>query len=668
MSASRLRDNRYELRRLARFVVPALVILVAMALRVYNLGAQSIWFDEGWSWHLARLPLGEMARVTADDRSPLLYYTLLHAWIDLTGESSFAMRYLSVCADAGTVALVMVMARAIFKQSSRFPVAGLLYAICPFAIWYAQETRMYALVAAFCVASCYWLWRWLLAPTQHRALFISAGTLALAIYSHYYAIFLLPAQALAVLAMLALRMSTLPCSSDRRDVFKTLIIWAVAAVAVIAALVPWLLYASAGFAYDDGFVFPLNTIDGRIAEWLQAFASGGLTSLLPAWSWAGLAAAFCASLVVLLRAKHRRTLLFLGLLACISLLSATVAVRFVYPYRSVFHPRYLIYVVPLVVILLGGAAQLAQQPRSFAATRVASRLYGVIGLTPIGIMAVMWLPLLNVYYTDPAVARDDVHHAMTHVVEALAPDDLVVMTRDNYAVQYYLHTTYPAYTDRFVAMPAGLHGVIKSANDYVTLLNERNPKRVRLFLWQDGVVDPQKLVESTLWANGYEIGELSFGQIRLPLYEMTNHPLKPLVFEPLAAHFGDTLDLTAKWSPLVGKPDQWFYVVLQWRTAAKLPVDYKVFVHVLYPDGSIAFQRDKLALSDLMPMTSWKTGETMSDAYAMVIPASLPDGDYRVAVGVYDPNLTTGRLHAKSDDHVVYDDAVILGTLQVRKR
>ena len=31
-----------------------------------------------------------------------------------------------------------------------------------------------------------------------------------------------------------------------------------------------------------------------------------------------------------------------------------VAVRVVYPYRSVFHPRYLIYVAPMACVLLGG--------------------------------------------------------------------------------------------------------------------------------------------------------------------------------------------------------------------------------------------------------------------------------------------------------------------------
>ncbi|HEY3289458.1 MAG TPA: hypothetical protein VGK87_04960, partial [Anaerolineae bacterium] len=423
-----------------------------------------------------------------------------------------------------------------------------------------------------------------------------------------------------------------------------------------------------GFAYDDGFVFPLNTIAGRIGEWIQAFASGGFTSLLPAWWPVGLAVALGITIVLIFRLGSRRIFLFFALLAGISLLAATVAVRLVYPYRSVFHPRYLIYAVPLVVLFLGSAAQLALQPRRITVKRLGSYLIGAVALIPIGLLAVLWLPSLYAYYTDPTVARDDVHHAMTHVVEALAPDDLVVITRDNYAVQYYLHTTYPGYTSQFVAEPAGLHGVMANADDFIRLLNSHSPKRVRLFLWQDGVVDPQKLVESTLWANGTEIGEISFGQIRLPLYEVANHPLTPLAFEPVTATFGDSLELTATWSTHTAKPNQWFYVVLQWRTFAKVPVDYKVFVHVLNPDGSVAFQRDKLTLSELMPMTSWKTGEIMNDAYAMVIPPGLPEGDYRVAVGVYDPNLAAGRLKVKTDDRMVYEDSVILGTLQVRSK
>jgi predicted membrane-bound mannosyltransferase len=87
------------------------LILLAFILRVFRLGSQSLWFDEGWSWHLAMMPLAEMIEVTAGDRSPVLYYGLLHVWIGLVGQSELAMRYLSVFADVATVALLLAFGR-----------------------------------------------------------------------------------------------------------------------------------------------------------------------------------------------------------------------------------------------------------------------------------------------------------------------------------------------------------------------------------------------------------------------------------------------------------------------------------------------------------------------------------------------------------------------------
>ena len=166
-------------------------VLIAFALRIHQLGGQSVWFDEGWSWYLAGLPLGEMVNITAGDRSPALYYLLLHGWVALAGASEFALRYLSLGADVVTVVLVMGLAGRLarrFETRNEFPfasiAAGLLYILCPLAVFYAQETRMYALVAMLCTASSYALVRYMQLKHGRRWLVISALGLALAIHSH----------------------------------------------------------------------------------------------------------------------------------------------------------------------------------------------------------------------------------------------------------------------------------------------------------------------------------------------------------------------------------------------------------------------------------------------------------------------------------------------------
>ncbi len=668
MSQQRSQQNRFAFRWGWLWLIPALVVLFAFALRVLNLSAQSIWFDEGWSWYLARLPIGEMAKITSADRSPVLYYALLHMWTDLVGESPFVMRYLSVIADTTTVALVIVLAQALFKRARHFPVSGVLYAVCPFAVWYAQETRMYALVGALCAASSYWLWRWLREPDRRVSLLASAVLMAAAINTHYYAVFLLPSHGLAVVLFTVLQSSQQARGKRLRLFVRNAGSWVVAMMGVAVVLVPWLLFASSGFAYDDGFVFPLNTVDGRLGEWINAFASGGIPRPQPDfWPMALICAAAITCVLCVIR-RRWRALAFLLIMTVGSLLAASIAVRIVYPYRSVFHPRYLIYVIPCTVVMLGGVGQVMLGDSRRARPSIIRLFSAIVGLLPMVLLTVLWLPALMAIYRDPTVARDNTRAAMVHVVEALKPGDVVIVTRDNYAVQYYLHTQFAAYANQFIAFPAGLHGVLKTDVDYVAALRQYNPDRVRLFLWQDQVVDPHRLIESTLWANGYELGEISFGQIRLPLFQMVKHPITAVPVQSADVQFADALNLAGFWMRAEGYPGDWFYAVLRWSVIRKINANYKVFIHVLAPDGHTVFQRDKLPLSDLLPMTTWKVGETVSDAYAMVIPANLPVGDYRIYLGIYDPYAQAMRLHTQSSMLLTADDSVMLGTLHIHKR
>jgi len=694
------RSKHQDSRTKTGYTLAAILLLGSWLLRIYNLGEQSLWFDEGWSWHLARMPLAEMALTTAGDRSPPLYYALLHAWIGLAGQSEFAMRFISAMADTATIALVIALTSALLRgleshasptRSSTAPrsaaplIAGAIYAVCPFAVWYAQETRMYALVAALCTASSYWLWRWLQRTTRGvgretlearrktqdarrndiphiassvfrlthpRYLIASAMLLALAIYSHYYAIFLLPAHFLVVLiASQRGRLSQFSIFS-----FQFL----VAAICIIASLVPWLLIASVGFAYDDGFFFPLNTIGGRLLEWVRSFASGGLGWPLPdGWAWL-LAGASALGIAGLASRRRWRELAVLLALIVGPLLAATIAVRVVYPYRSVFHPRYLIYVVPMACALFGATGALTVHHSSSFIRHASS---SVLRLASIVLVGILWLPALRAYLTDPALQRDDTRGAVQHVVEAIEPGDLVVMSRDNFAVTYY----WPAdQANALIALPPGLHGVLASDEAVLAALNDRQPQRVRLMLWQDDVVDPQRFVESTLWPNGYEIGEFNFAQIRLPLYRIERRPVMRPDFRDAGVVFGEPgerIALKRYWQRVSARVGDWFYVILEWEAQQPMRTDYKVFVHVVGADDRPVFQSDRLPLSALLPMTRWQPGEVMRDAHAMVAPADLPPGIYRVLVGVYDP-ATGRRLPAYRSDRAL-GEAMLLGKVEV---
>jgi hypothetical protein len=346
-------------------------------------------------------------------------------------------------------------------------------------------------------------------------------------------------------------------------------------------------------------------------------------------------------------ARRGREGFWLAALVVVPLLAATVAVRMVYPNRSVFHPRYLIFIAPVACVLLAGASQ----------KKTAAQLFCLL---PSAFCLALWLPALQSYFTQPNLIRDDYRAATQHVIEALEPGDVAVMTRDNYAIRYYWPRDK---ANLLLAAPEGLHGVLTTEGlaKFVAQLQAQSPNRARLMLWQDHVVDAQKLSESSFWANGYQIGEINFGQIRLPLYQVQQRPMQPLAFTPAEVRFGDGLLLKSFWMRQQAWRGDWFYVVLAWQPTQPLPKDYKVFVHVLDGAGQIAFQQDKLAIDALQPMSRWAVGQVLRDPYAIVVPAELPVGEYRVVMGIYDPE-TGQRLPTQQGD------ALTLGTFWVIAR
>ncbi|MEW5989657.1 MAG: glycosyltransferase family 39 protein, partial [Chloroflexota bacterium] len=138
------------------------------------------------------------------DTHPPFYYLLVYFTRQAFGRSDFAFRYPSVLAGLLLIPLLYQFGRRLplapFAPYSGLLAAGLA-AINPLQIWYAQEARMYTLLALLATAASYVLWRTL--NTSHltnRALFgrlMLYGLLAgLAVYTHYTAVFLVAGQGL----------------------------------------------------------------------------------------------------------------------------------------------------------------------------------------------------------------------------------------------------------------------------------------------------------------------------------------------------------------------------------------------------------------------------------------------------------------------------------------
>ncbi len=133
-----------------------LVLLLAFWLRLIDLNARPLWYDEAFAVLFAEKGFSAMLAGTltpvqgaAADVHPIAYYTALNGWLTLFGQSTFAARLLSVFLGLLAVAVVYGIARRLFDRRTA-AVGMLLAAVSPFQIYTAQEARMYAALGLSC--------------------------------------------------------------------------------------------------------------------------------------------------------------------------------------------------------------------------------------------------------------------------------------------------------------------------------------------------------------------------------------------------------------------------------------------------------------------------------------------------------------------------------------
>ena len=252
------------------------ILLLALALRLYRLDAQSLWNDEGTSVALAGRDLATITRSAAADIHPPLYYYLLHAWTGLWGTGEAAARSLSALAGVGLVAATYALGRRTLGAGAGLA-AALLAAVSPFGVYYAQEARMYVLAtllgALSMLAYVRLLAGWAAPAPGRRAQRLAAGGYLLAtvaaVYTHYFAFSLLAAQNVALALWLAWRYR----AGARRDLWRVAAPWAGLQVAVVALYVPWLIASRSSLTAWPAVSEPL-TLPFLAREALRVLALG----------------------------------------------------------------------------------------------------------------------------------------------------------------------------------------------------------------------------------------------------------------------------------------------------------------------------------------------------------------------------------------------------------
>ncbi|HEY2535431.1 MAG TPA: glycosyltransferase family 39 protein, partial [Solirubrobacteraceae bacterium] len=170
----------------------AALTLLAAILRLSTLGAQSFWYDEAFTpVHVLHASLGATLHgVVHTENTPPLWYLI--AWADsrLLGTGEYALRLPSALAGIATVPVAWAIGRELTARRTTAIATAAFVAVNPLLVWYSQEARAYGLFVLLAALAMLCFLRALHEPSPARmAAFALSG--ALALLSHYFAVFLL---------------------------------------------------------------------------------------------------------------------------------------------------------------------------------------------------------------------------------------------------------------------------------------------------------------------------------------------------------------------------------------------------------------------------------------------------------------------------------------------
>jgi len=170
------------------FLLVGFLTLLAFALRLHNLGANSLWYDELLELDVAQSSFWEIGpQLERHAAMPLDYY-LLHGWTKL-GRQEVWVRFPAVLFGTLAVPVIYALATRFFNRRVGY-LAAILLTWASFSVYYSQEVRPYALLLFLTLLGYFGLWQ-AYQTGRLRYWGLAIGGLAGAALAHYFALFLL---------------------------------------------------------------------------------------------------------------------------------------------------------------------------------------------------------------------------------------------------------------------------------------------------------------------------------------------------------------------------------------------------------------------------------------------------------------------------------------------
>jgi 4-amino-4-deoxy-L-arabinose transferase-like glycosyltransferase len=436
-------------------------MLAAFSLRWFGLERHSLWFDEGVTWAWATKPtLGET--VFAEANHPPVWWIVTRIWVTLFGDAEESLRAPAALCGVAAVFLAWRLGLRLFSPAHAPRRGGFLrgdddgsggrqalwfavfLALSTYFIEVSQEARMYALLLAESLGLALLYLRWL--DRDDRASLVGfAGLAALALYTHYFAVW--PLAALGVHALfLAWRTRGVTDPAQR----VRLLPFAAANGAAALLFVPWFVHMLRN--YEGLALAPGSVPHWQLLYVLRRMAAGPTIVMEPPWTTVADLAWMPALLLGVWGLTRRRGT---GSLVLCALAVPLVGLLALFPRWNFLHERYLLFLAPWLWLLAVAGA------------------YAVRGVLRAGVLAAL-LVLVGLGLVGYHLGANDPAPRGTGTVSFL--DEVTEIVPDPQDPTWFLHHGYPyakepwRYAQEFVQRYGGDDDLVVIYPDYLRMV------------------------------------------------------------------------------------------------------------------------------------------------------------------------------------------------------
>lgn len=617
------------------------ILLLAFGLRVHWLDVQELRGDEAFGYFFVQRDYAEIVAATIElqEPHPVASYFVLKPWLAVAGDREVALRFPPAWFGVLAVALLLRLAQRIGLPRGPALLAMLLLALSPYALWHAQDARMYSMSLALTTAT---VWLGIETLQRQRVTWGLAyvATAWLALHTHYYAFFVLAGLNVFVIT----RAIFIPRT---RANLATWLLWQ---MAVGALYLPWLASAATimGEYHGNGDSPAFAAMATRA---VSVFAVGESTPLAQRALWAGLAAALLLLGVVRLSLGNPTERRILWLLTCY-LAVPVLATWWGAQTRPIFNERYLVASAPPFYLLIA----VAFAGRRFAGWKEQALQWSAASLLLILLGGMVFA--LARHYTDPAYSKTrgwrELAAAFVPLSAGLPPAQVRIVQNFPDPTLWYYYRGPVAH----IVMPPAPHDAA-GAQTQTADLAAAGVRRILLPAQPAPNWDDQEIATAALTRGPYDVvNEEVIGV--WPLRIFAGQP-RLQVEQALAARFenGIRLDGVSNLAGVNLTPGgllapTLFATMPDEEDAAAL----KLTVQLLDGAGQLVTQQD-------LPLSAWRAvdaGNGRVRTYGLPLPPELAPGDYRLIAAVYD-GAVAGAPRMRTDTGA---DAVELAVMRVK--